>query len=126
MNLTLKVWRQRNSKDNGSFETYAVKDISSEMSFLEMFDVLNEQLPRLRIVDEECGKLRAVVPDAQSHRLEERRQRHDHQRGDGAGTDGLDQQGFVAHGLMGPVRRGGHRRVRPVRALSTDGREFAR
>lgn len=44
MNLTLKVWRQRNSKDNGSFETYQVKDISSEMSFLEMFDVLNEQL----------------------------------------------------------------------------------
>ncbi len=44
MNLTLKVWRQKNNKDNGSFETYAVKDISSEMSFLEMFDVLNEQL----------------------------------------------------------------------------------
>ncbi len=44
MNLTLKVWRQRNAKVNGSFETYAVKDISSEMSFLEMFDVLNEQL----------------------------------------------------------------------------------
>jgi succinate dehydrogenase / fumarate reductase, iron-sulfur subunit len=44
MNLTLKVWRQRNSKDNGNFETYQVKDISSEMSFLEMFDVLNEQL----------------------------------------------------------------------------------
>lgn len=44
MNLTLKVWRQKNSKDNGGFETYDVKDISSEMSFLEMFDVLNEQL----------------------------------------------------------------------------------
>jgi succinate dehydrogenase / fumarate reductase iron-sulfur subunit len=44
MNLTLKVWRQKNSKDKGSFETYQVKDISSEMSFLEMFDVLNEQL----------------------------------------------------------------------------------
>ena len=44
MNLTLKVWRQTNSKTNGSFETYQVKDISSEMSFLEMFDVLNEQL----------------------------------------------------------------------------------
>lgn len=44
MNLTLKVWRQKNNKDNGSFETYQVKDISSEMSFLEMFDVLNEQL----------------------------------------------------------------------------------
>lgn len=44
MNLTLKVWRQKNSSDKGHFETYQVKDISSEMSFLEMFDVLNEQL----------------------------------------------------------------------------------
>ncbi len=44
MNLTLKVWRQKNNKAKGSFETYNVKDISSEMSFLEMFDVLNEQL----------------------------------------------------------------------------------
>lgn len=44
MNLTLKVWRQKNSRENGGFETYHVKDISSEMSFLEMFDVLNEQL----------------------------------------------------------------------------------
>lgn len=44
MNLTLKVWRQRNSKDAGHFDTFQVKDISSEMSFLEMFDVLNEQL----------------------------------------------------------------------------------
>jgi succinate dehydrogenase / fumarate reductase, iron-sulfur subunit len=44
MNLTLKVWRQKNSKSNGSLETYSVKDISSEMSFLEMIDVLNEQL----------------------------------------------------------------------------------
>lgn len=44
MNLTLKVWRQRNKNEQGRFETYDVKDISSEMSFLEMFDVLNEQL----------------------------------------------------------------------------------
>jgi succinate dehydrogenase / fumarate reductase iron-sulfur subunit len=44
MNLTLKVWKQKNSNTKGSFETYQVKDISSEMSFLEMFDVLNEQL----------------------------------------------------------------------------------
>jgi succinate dehydrogenase / fumarate reductase iron-sulfur subunit len=46
MNLTLKVWRQRNSQDKGRFETYPVKNISSEMSFLEMFDVLNEELIR--------------------------------------------------------------------------------
>ena len=41
MSLTLKVWKQQNSQDKGRFETYQVKDISSEMSFLEMFDVLN-------------------------------------------------------------------------------------
>ena len=44
MNLTLKVWRQKDKNDSGRFETYDVKDISSEMSFLEMFDVLNERL----------------------------------------------------------------------------------
>ena len=44
INLTLKVWRQRNSNDAGGFETYPVADISTEMSFLEMFDVLNERL----------------------------------------------------------------------------------
>jgi succinate dehydrogenase / fumarate reductase, iron-sulfur subunit len=44
MNLTLKVWRQKNTKTNGSFRTYPINDISSEMSFLEMIDVLNERL----------------------------------------------------------------------------------
>ncbi len=44
MNLTLKVWKQKNRNERGRFETYEVKNISSEMSFLEMFDVLNEQL----------------------------------------------------------------------------------
>jgi succinate dehydrogenase / fumarate reductase iron-sulfur subunit len=44
MNLTLQVWRQKNSQTEGAFETHLVKDISSEMSFLEMFDVLNERL----------------------------------------------------------------------------------
>jgi succinate dehydrogenase / fumarate reductase iron-sulfur subunit len=44
MNLTLKVWKQKNAASSGNFETYQVKDISSEMSFLELFDVLNEQL----------------------------------------------------------------------------------
>jgi succinate dehydrogenase / fumarate reductase, iron-sulfur subunit len=44
MNLTLKVWRQKNKDSKGGFETFQVKDISSEMSFLEMFDVLNERL----------------------------------------------------------------------------------
>jgi succinate dehydrogenase / fumarate reductase, iron-sulfur subunit len=44
MNLTLKVWKQKNCKTKGAFETYQVQNISSEMSFLEMFDVLNERL----------------------------------------------------------------------------------
>src|SRR5215211_7102932 len=44
MKLTLKVWRQANKKSKGSFETYQVDGISSEMSFLEMFDILNERL----------------------------------------------------------------------------------
>ncbi|RYF94601.1 MAG: succinate dehydrogenase/fumarate reductase iron-sulfur subunit [Chitinophagaceae bacterium] len=44
MNLTLKVWRQKNTQAKGKFETFKVNEISSEMSFLEMFDVLNEQL----------------------------------------------------------------------------------
>jgi succinate dehydrogenase / fumarate reductase iron-sulfur subunit len=44
MNLTLKVWKQKNASSKGRFETYEVKGISSEMSFLEMFDVLNERL----------------------------------------------------------------------------------
>ncbi|MBN8695477.1 MAG: succinate dehydrogenase/fumarate reductase iron-sulfur subunit [Bacteroidetes bacterium] len=44
MNLTLKVWRQKNTKATGKLETYKVTDISPDMSFLEMFDVLNEQL----------------------------------------------------------------------------------
>ncbi|MFZ9718341.1 MAG: succinate dehydrogenase/fumarate reductase iron-sulfur subunit [Chitinophagaceae bacterium] len=46
MNLTLKVWRQQNSKEAGRFENYAVENVSSEMSFLEMIDVLNEKLIR--------------------------------------------------------------------------------
>jgi succinate dehydrogenase / fumarate reductase iron-sulfur subunit len=44
MNLTLKVWRQKNKHTAGKFETYKVENISSEMSFLEMIDVLNERL----------------------------------------------------------------------------------
>ena len=44
MNLTLKIWRQKNKNIKGSFQTYKVQEISSEMSFLEMIDVLNERL----------------------------------------------------------------------------------
>lgn len=44
MKLTLKVWRQKNSDDKGRIETYSVDNINEHMSFLEMMDVLNEQL----------------------------------------------------------------------------------
>ncbi len=44
MKITLKVWRQKNKNDQGKFETYQLNEISEDMSFLEMFDVLNEQL----------------------------------------------------------------------------------
>ena len=44
MNLTLKVWRQKNTADKGKMVDYKVSEISPDMSFLEMFDVLNEDL----------------------------------------------------------------------------------
>ena len=44
MNLTLKIWRQKNADTKGKMQTYQVSDISKDMSFLEMMDVLNEQL----------------------------------------------------------------------------------
>jgi succinate dehydrogenase / fumarate reductase iron-sulfur subunit len=44
VNLTLRVWRQKNSKVEGRFVTYEAKDISPDMSFLEMLDVVNEGL----------------------------------------------------------------------------------
>jgi succinate dehydrogenase / fumarate reductase iron-sulfur subunit len=44
MNLTLKIWRQKGASDKGKMVDYKVADISEHMSFLEMMDVLNEQL----------------------------------------------------------------------------------
>ena len=44
MNLTLKIWRQKNAQDKGGMVDYKVTDISPDMSFLEMLDVLNESL----------------------------------------------------------------------------------
>jgi len=44
MNLTLRVWRQKNSTTSGQFVSYEAKDISADMSFLEMLDVVNEGL----------------------------------------------------------------------------------
>ncbi len=42
--LTIKVWRQKNAKAQGKFETYKINDISTGTSFLEMLDILNEEL----------------------------------------------------------------------------------
>ena len=44
MNLTLKIWRQANAVAKGNMETYPISDVSPDMSFLEMMDVLNEEL----------------------------------------------------------------------------------
>lgn len=44
MNITLRVWRQKNSDAEGRMVTYEVEDVESDMSFLEMLDVLNEKL----------------------------------------------------------------------------------
>lgn len=44
MNLTLKIWRQNNTSETGKMVAYPVKDVSGDMSFLEMLDVLNDEL----------------------------------------------------------------------------------
>jgi succinate dehydrogenase / fumarate reductase iron-sulfur subunit len=44
MKLTLQIWRQQDRDDKGGFETYQLDDVSTHMSFLEMLDVLNQQL----------------------------------------------------------------------------------
>ena len=44
MNLTLKIWRQKDAKSKGRFETYKITNISPDCSFLEMLDQLNEKL----------------------------------------------------------------------------------
>ena len=44
INLILKVWKQNSPREKGHFETFQVKNISTDSSFLEMMDILNEQL----------------------------------------------------------------------------------
>lgn len=44
MDLTLKIWRQKNAESKGRFETYKVKEVSPDSSFFEMLDTLNQQL----------------------------------------------------------------------------------
>ena len=73
MKLTLHVWRQKDRNDAGRMETYPADDVSPDMSFLEMLDVVNEELikqgrgadrvrPRLP-----RGHLRLVRDDDQRH-----------------------------------------------------------
>ncbi len=58
MDLKLKIWRQKNAKAKGNFETYSVQNISPDSSFLEMLDILNEQLVEQNIepvaMDHDC------------------------------------------------------------------------
>lgn len=58
MDLTLKIWRQKDAKSTGKFVTYPVKNISPNCSFLEMLDILNEQLIRKNedpvVFDHDC------------------------------------------------------------------------
>ena len=44
INLTVKVWRQKGPETKGHMETYEAKEVSTDMSFLEMLDVINEDL----------------------------------------------------------------------------------
>lgn len=44
MKITLKVWRQKDQHSKGGFKTYQINDVSTDMSFLEMFDILNRDL----------------------------------------------------------------------------------
>ena len=46
LNLNLKIWRQKNAKDKGKMVDYKVSNISPDMSFLEMLDILNEDLTK--------------------------------------------------------------------------------
>ncbi len=44
INVTLKVWRQKNNQTKGGFESYPISNVSTDMSFLEALDTVNEQL----------------------------------------------------------------------------------
>ena len=46
MKLNLKIWRQKGPNDKGQLVTYPVNNVSEDMSFLEMLDVLNDDLVR--------------------------------------------------------------------------------
>ena len=49
MNFTLRIWRQKDAKSKGGFENYRVENISPDTSFLEMLDILNNNLSLIHI-----------------------------------------------------------------------------
>ena len=65
MKLKLKIWRQENATAKGSMQTYSLDGVSPDMSFLEMMDVLNEQLMEQGIdpvaFDHDCERESAVL-----------------------------------------------------------------
>ena len=66
MDLTIKVWRQAGPDAKGALETYPISNISPDMSFLEMIDVLNEDLINQDIepivFDHDCVELAGSQP----------------------------------------------------------------
>ena len=68
ISFTLKVWRQAGPKAKGAFETYQMKDIPGDTSFLEMLDILNEQLISERkepvVFDHDCRDTTAAKVSA--------------------------------------------------------------
>jgi hypothetical protein len=71
MTLHLRIWRQPNSHTPGKFVTYTVRDVSPDMSLLELLDVLNEQLIKSGELPVESHGVSAV-----SARLQRRRDDH--------------------------------------------------
>jgi succinate dehydrogenase / fumarate reductase iron-sulfur subunit len=75
MNVTLKIWRQKDTHSQGSFETYEMKNVSPNSSFLEMMDLLNDDLTKKGIMPVEfesdcregiCGSCSCVI-NGQAH-----------------------------------------------------------
>lgn len=75
MNLTFKMWRQKDARTAGAFETHALADVSPDMSFLEALDMLNENLTKKGIAPIEfqsdcregiCGTCSCVI-NGQAH-----------------------------------------------------------
>ena len=82
MTLKLKIWRQKSSKEKGFMEDHTLTGVSPDMSFLEMIDVLNEQLVSTNkepiVFDHDCREgicgMCSLVINGQAHgRSEERR-----------------------------------------------------